>query len=99
MREIHTRLLSDIASEYLTDKNLQRFRALAKRFLTTPADWRLRDPNDIIEALERKGHLAVGKYNKLLEIVKDIDVQIVEKINKANAEIDMERGKFSITSL
>ena len=93
MREIHTRLLSDIASEYLTDKNLQRFRALAKRFLTTPADW-LRDPNDIMEALERKGHLAVGKYNKLLEIVKDIDVQIEEKINKANAEIDRERGIF-----
>ncbi|KAK3085912.1 hypothetical protein FSP39_010506 [Pinctada imbricata] len=89
----HCKLREKITLEYLAPNvsrglNRQRFRAKARLYLANDVEALAREkPDEIMEALEAKSIVGVGRYEILKEIVRGIDVRMVQDIEETEAEI------------
>ena len=91
--KIHTKLLTKIAVDFLHPSvndgvNLKKFKGNIKPYFDNPRQRNLNDAQEYFKELEAKGKLKPGKYDVLIELVEDIDIDIIEFIKDANRKID-----------
>ncbi|XP_062603027.1 uncharacterized protein LOC134264761 [Saccostrea cucullata] len=85
MKELHINLISSIALDYLDPSvnsgyDHQRFLLNCRRYLKTPREQSIRDVVKVLDCFEQKGLMSPGNYKVLKDVVKDVNVQIVELI-------------------
>ena len=89
---MHADLKATLACDYLDEmvdggRAAKRFRLKAQQYLTTPSEQSHRDGADILDALEKKGHIAPGKYGELKELVKPVDMRMVKVIEDTEKQM------------
>ena len=85
--EIHNKLLTDIATEWIVGKDLTKFQMNSWLYLTTPAQKKIKDVPGICIELEHNGLLGPGSYEVLRKLVYGLHVEITNLIDKADQEI------------
>ena len=97
---IHKRLLyTTIAIDYL-HKSVQngiqaeRFRARCQEYLKYPVDYSKEDVKTLLSCLESKGHIGIGDYDTLKEIVADVHKELLKEINRAELKIQSHGGSI-----
>ena len=85
--EIHHKLLTDIATEWIVGPDLTKFQMNSWLYLTTQAQRRIKDVPEICTQLEHKGLLGPGNYDVLRKLVNGLHVEITKLIEKADQEI------------
>ncbi|OWF40773.1 caspase-7-like [Mizuhopecten yessoensis] len=90
MRQRHLKLLNALADYFDPKLNQQDYDKLmnsCRAFLSPMAVKNSPKLLDALQNLEKKGTIAVGKYEELKKIVKELDVTLVDIINEAEEDI------------
>ena len=97
---LHKGLLFDtIAIDYL-DPSIQnglqakKFRAKCRQYLKEPMKFNVEDVDKLLETLESKGFIGIGDYDTLREMTADIDVKIIQEIDRAELKIENQGGNI-----
>ncbi|XP_061184616.1 uncharacterized protein LOC133192635 [Saccostrea echinata] len=92
MKDLHINLISTIALDYLdpsinSGHDHQRFLLNCRRYLKTPREQSIRDVVKVLDCFEQKGLMSPGHYHVLKDVVKDVNVQIVELIEETEGKM------------
>ena len=91
-KRIHIELMKKICIDFLHPKvndgiNFDKFKYSIRMYLDSRRQQDLDDIVKYCDALEAAGHIYVGHYDVLKELTRDIDIQIIEIIERAEKEI------------
>ena len=91
--KIHNKLLTKVAVDFLGPNvnkgvNFEKFKGNVKSYFDNPRQRNLNHAQEYFKELEAKGELKLGKYDVLIELVEDIDIEIVELIKEEKRKID-----------
>ncbi|XP_061184615.1 uncharacterized protein LOC133192634 [Saccostrea echinata] len=96
-RELHNKLLATLALDYLHPRvregvDKKRFLLNCRNYLTTPRERSIDDVVEVFDTLESKGLLAPGRYSVLRELVRDIGIELLRKIDETEAQMGQTQG-------
>lgn len=87
IRRLHNDLKKKLAIDYLhpvvnggTDH--QRFLMNCRDFLTTPREQAIENVVEVLDIFEQRGIMSPGEYGNLKEVVRDLNVEILELIRE-----------------
>lgn len=88
IRRLHNDLKARLAIDYLhptvnggTDR--QRFLMNCRDYLTTPREQAIENVVNVLDIFEQKGIMSPGEYGNLKEVVRNLNVEILELIREA----------------
>lgn len=88
IRRLHNDLKARLAVDYLhptvnggTDR--QRFLMNCRDYLTTPREQAIENVVNVLDIFEQKGIMSPGEYGNLKEVVRNLNVEILELIREA----------------
>lgn len=92
IRRLHNDLKTKLAIDYLhptVNRGIdhQRFLMNCRDYLTTPREQAIENVVEVLDTFEQRGIMSPGEYGNLRNVVRDLNVEILELIREAEEGI------------